>query len=193
MLWHQGESNAGNTQAVYESRLTEFIADVRSLYGANLPFMVGEIGLSKPGNDAIVAAQQAVAAADPYSVFVPASDFSFGGDDVHFNQAGMITLGQRFANYYNSNFAGLVDTSGDFTPPAPAQMGWASPPTAILDSLISMTAITASDENGVEGTTSPARPGAAMTAAGKAAPHTWTPDWLLPPHMPTRSRPGTRV
>ena len=62
----------------------------------------------------------------------------------------MITLGQRFANYYNNDFSSLVDTSGDFTPPAPAQMGWASPPTAILDSLISMTAITASDENGVE-------------------------------------------
>ena len=45
--------------------------------------------------------------------------------------------------------AGL-DTADDLTPPTPAQMDWASPPTTVSDTVISMTAVTAGDENGVE-------------------------------------------
>jgi len=43
-----------------------------------------------------------------------------------------------------------VNTSGDFTPPTPSTMSWASPPTAISQTSISMTATAASDANGVE-------------------------------------------
>ena len=43
-----------------------------------------------------------------------------------------------------------LDTSGDFTPPAPSTMTWATPPAAVSSSAITMTAATASDDNGVE-------------------------------------------
>ncbi len=105
MLWHQGESDAHlGQQAAYQANLTAFIADIRSRYGANLPFLVGEIGNTMAGYEAalnaVIAAQQAVAAADPCTGFVPASDLPFWDDDVHFNTAGQIALGQRFAAGY---------------------------------------------------------------------------------------------
>ena len=114
MLWHQGESNIGNTQEQYEAVLSEFIADIRARYGANLPFMIGEIGQIVDGSEIIVAAQQAVATVDPYAVFVPASDLSFQ-DQFHFSTAGMVTLGERFANYYSANFEVLINGSGSET------------------------------------------------------------------------------
>ncbi|MEM7391583.1 MAG: sialate O-acetylesterase, partial [Verrucomicrobiota bacterium] len=45
-VWFQGYNdfiNASNT-AVYTSNLVDFVGDVRSLYGADLPFVVGELG-----------------------------------------------------------------------------------------------------------------------------------------------------
>jgi len=152
MLWHQGESNVGNPQATYEGRLNAFIADVRSLYGADLPFLIGGINTDNDvaGDDTIVAAQQAVAAADPNAVFIPVDDLN-AGDRWHFDTPSMMTLGERFATTYQANFASLiVDTSDDFTPPTPAQMGWQSPPAAISDTEITMTAAAATDDNGVE-------------------------------------------
>ena len=118
MIWHQGESNIGNTQAKYELLLNEFIADMRLHYGANLPFMIGEIGLIEPGSQVIVNAQKAVAAADPHAVFVPASDLTFS-DNYHFDRNGMVTLGERFAHYYQAYFENLINGPGsENTPPA---------------------------------------------------------------------------
>lgn len=123
MLWHQGESNVRNSttitpaqliqdQATYELRLTEFIADVRSLYGANLPFLIGEITIpdDRPGAPAIIAAQQAVASSDPFAVFVPGDDL-VTTDRWHFNTASMVTLGERFANGYSENFGSTLRTA----------------------------------------------------------------------------------
>ena len=107
MLWHQGESDVGQTQANYQTMLTGFIGDVRSRYGANLPFMIGEIRNTGPDAQQIINAQSAVAAADPYASFVAGSDLTFG-DSVHFDAAGMTTLGERFANNYQANYGYLV-------------------------------------------------------------------------------------
>lgn len=101
MLWHQGESDSdkADTQAQYEQALNGFIAEMRATYGQNLPFMIGEIRRVSEGTNAVADAQIAVGAADPYAVFVPAADLT-SGDGVHFDRAGMVTLGERFANLF---------------------------------------------------------------------------------------------
>lgn len=110
MAWHQGESDAiEGRQASYASNLTAFIADIRSRYGAGLPFLIGEIRRSNGAAFVTVAdAQLAVAAADPRSVFVPASDLSFL-DTYHFDAASQIILGERFAAAYAALAAGGGD------------------------------------------------------------------------------------
>jgi hypothetical protein len=101
MLWHQGESDAiEGQQAAYQTNLTAFIADIRSHYGANLPFLIGEIRRSNgPAFVTVADAQVAVGAADPNAVFVPASDLSFW-DTYHIDAPSQVTLGQRFATAY---------------------------------------------------------------------------------------------
>ena len=114
MAWHQGESDAiEGRQANYASNLTAFIADIRSRYGAGLPFLIGEIRRSNGAAFVTVAdAQISVASADPKAVFIPASDLSFL-DTYHFDAASQITLGQRFA----AGYAELAAGSGDSAPP----------------------------------------------------------------------------
>jgi hypothetical protein len=116
MVWHQGESDAlSSTQyANYEANLTAFIGDVRSRYGATLPFLIGEIRLEHALNgiefQVVADAQITVAGADPNTVFVPASDLTFS-DRFHFNAPGQITLGTRFETGYAALMGG--------SPPAP--------------------------------------------------------------------------
>lgn len=114
MAWHQGESDAiEGRQASYASNLTAFIADIRSHYGAGLPFLIGEIRRSNGAAFVTVAdAQISVASADPRAVFVPASDLSFL-DTYHFDAASQITLGERFA----AGYAALPSGGGDPTSP----------------------------------------------------------------------------
>ena len=101
MLWHQGESDAiEGQQAAYQTNLTAFITDIRSHYGPNLPFLIGEIRRSNgPAFVTVADAQIAVAAAAPNLAFVPASDLSFW-DTYHFDAPSQVTLGQRFATAY---------------------------------------------------------------------------------------------
>lgn len=114
MLWHQGESNSGNTQAQYELALTNFIAEMRATYRQDMPFMIGEIRRVSAGTNAVADAQIAVGAADPYAVFVPAADLT-SSDNVHFDRRGMVTLGERFAHYYAASFETLILGPGSET------------------------------------------------------------------------------
>lgn len=105
MLWHQGENDAIQGQeANYAGNLTAFIADVRSRYGAKLPFIIGEPWRgSGPAFVTVAEAQEAVAAADPYSSFIVTSDLTLF-ETYHFDAPSQVTIGQRFAQSYLSNF-----------------------------------------------------------------------------------------
>ncbi|MFU8849238.1 MAG: sialate O-acetylesterase [Opitutales bacterium] len=107
MLWHQGESNIGSTQAQYENLLNTFIAANRAKYGANLPYMIAGIAQIKDGSELIIAAQQAVGASDPFAVYVPGADLSYS-DVFHLDRPGMITMGERLAAYYSAHFESLI-------------------------------------------------------------------------------------
>ena len=56
----------------------------------------------------------------------------------------------RFGATYQDVIGQGADTSADFTPPTPGVMSFASPPTAISEAAITMTAATAADDNGVQ-------------------------------------------
>lgn len=100
MTWMQGESdnNSAANASAYETNLTNFIADVRATYGANLPFVIGEIAVNGGNTNTatIRAAQAAVAAADSLTGFVDVDTFSMQ-DSLHFSPAGQMSLGSGFA------------------------------------------------------------------------------------------------
>ena len=109
MLWTQGEAETGGTTTqVYEAALNEFIADIRTRYGPNLPFFVSRLssaqtGLSANGLSTIRAAQEYVAANDPYTYLVDTDALSIYTDHVHFDSAGQIALGQAFGQSYGDS------------------------------------------------------------------------------------------
>jgi hypothetical protein len=105
MIWHQGESDAGNATDAgnYQTNLTNFIADVRATYDSGLKFGIVQLSDNQtslnPTNLATVkAAQAAVADADPLNYLVTTDDVPMGGaSTIHFGTAGNLTIGSRLA------------------------------------------------------------------------------------------------
>ncbi|MEM6260223.1 MAG: sialate O-acetylesterase [Planctomycetota bacterium] len=107
MLWTQGESDGlEGTSAQYQANLTAFIADVRSQYGADLPFFLSQLSINQTAvnnNDpaalgVIRGAQSAVASADANTYLIDTD--AFGTGSLHFNAAGQIALGEAYAAAY---------------------------------------------------------------------------------------------
>ncbi len=108
-LWVQGENEAGwNAAFTYEEKLTGLIAAVREDLGTpELPFILGRTALQQgqaqggPSPDAnlaaVRAAQEAVAAADPFVEWVDMDDLPGAGDSFHFATEGYQLLGERLA------------------------------------------------------------------------------------------------
>lgn len=130
MIWMQGETDAQNGHAdggEYYNNLTNFIADVRATLKPNLPFIIGRLSnnqsnyLYRTSGDAGVqqlgfaqAAQDAAAAEDHRVGLVNTDDLGVNNpnDDIHFNQAGQLELGKRFA--YEAAY--LLWVTGQLTP-----------------------------------------------------------------------------
>ncbi|BCU77034.1 LamG-like jellyroll fold domain-containing protein [Luteolibacter sp. LG18] len=104
MVWMQGESDAvPGLAALYQTNLTNFIADVRVTYDAALPFIIGRLSSQQTSLDAVSlatvrAAQDAVAAADPRTGVFSTDAFAVNGDNLHFGAAGQQSLGSAFAD-----------------------------------------------------------------------------------------------
>lgn len=91
MVWLQGESDSGTQAVNYQTNLTNFIADVRLTYGADLRFVVIRLsdGQTAVGSLATIrAAQTAVAEADPLTGLVNSDGFGMKSDNLHFNGLG---------------------------------------------------------------------------------------------------------
>jgi hypothetical protein len=105
MIWMQGESDAVNNYTNdYQANLTAFIADIRSTYGTNLPFVIGRLSdaqtastISASALDAVQAAQDAVAASDYRTGLVNTDNLSVKSDLLHFDVNGQLSLGKAFA------------------------------------------------------------------------------------------------
>jgi len=101
MAWMQGESDTGINATAYQTNLTNFISDIRLTYGSSLPFAIARLSnVQTAVNDlsTIRIAQQNVAALSPYNVLVNTDNFGQNGDNLHFNTAGQLALGQEFAS-----------------------------------------------------------------------------------------------
>ncbi len=97
--WHQGFNDlvTDDWEDKYQDNLTDFIADVRSEYGADLPFVIGTTAMfdaTKPANT-VELAQIAIGAADPLTTTVDTGVFwrdaadSPSQNGSHWNHNGM--------------------------------------------------------------------------------------------------------
>ena len=107
MFWTQGERDVvtGRTAAQYEADLNEFIADVRTRYGADLPFFLsqlssGQTALSSTGLADIRTAQANVAASDPLAWMIDTDAMTLKTDNLHFDAAGQMDLGGAFGQAF---------------------------------------------------------------------------------------------
>lgn len=104
-LWMQGESDAfdADQAAAYNANLTALIADVRTRYGADLPFLIGQLpsGQYAPtppaGHAAVRQAQANVAQLNAMAELIVTDTFTLKADVIHFDALGQQKLGQAFA------------------------------------------------------------------------------------------------
>lgn len=128
MVWMQGESDAvASSSNLYQANLTSFIADVRATYGASLPFVIARLSSLQTALDAghlnaVRAAQDAVAAADPRTAVFSTDSFGIKADNLHFTGGGQQAMGSAFAGE-TAYYEWMVDT---FTP-ADINAGLAEP------------------------------------------------------------------
>jgi autotransporter-associated beta strand protein len=140
----------------------------RISWGAT-PFSPDTIEVFTPGTNLVPDTPQSVSAVVDQSAFRVISMWG----NVTAPNIDEIRFGATFEDVTGQG----VDTSGDLTAPVPATMSFASPPTAVSDSAINMTAVTASDANGVQyrfhnvtlGTFSPWQSSPTFTNTGLAA------------------------
>jgi hypothetical protein len=112
MIWMQGESDVGahdgDQSGNYQRNLTAFINDIRLTYGANLPFVIGQLSANQTGvgpteqRETVRAAQKAVAASLPNTALVDTDQFELKPDHTHFTATGQQALGAAFAEKMQS-------------------------------------------------------------------------------------------
>ena len=102
LVWIQGEYDARNATDAgnYETNLTTMIAAFRTQWGAGLPVYLVRLRdpLPAPYTDeaTVIAAQNAVAAADANVVILPAA-VMYNSDVIHYNAPALIGLGDSLA------------------------------------------------------------------------------------------------
>ena len=110
ILWMQGETDANHphTAAAYDDNLRELIGLLRAAMRADdLPFVMGRISDSRLNKgeptpqwthgDIVRAAQAEVALTDPHAELVTSTDAYGYSDPAHYDTAGYLDLGERFA------------------------------------------------------------------------------------------------
>lgn len=101
ILWHQGESDAGNPAlvATYVERLDAMIGQLRKeLDAEKVPVVIGELIHGHKNNDAINAELAKAPKKIPLSCLV--SSEGLGNKALHFESADLRTFGKRYADEY---------------------------------------------------------------------------------------------
>lgn len=97
ILWHQGESDYIPGRAeTYTERFSGFVANLRSALGS-VPIVVGEVNYAYKGASIINPILRLTAEQIPDCICVSAEGCPAKADSTHFNRAGCILLGQRYA------------------------------------------------------------------------------------------------
>lgn len=121
VMWMQGEDDANDgNHAAYYANLTNFIADIRSDYGANIRFGIGRLSRFaawRAGLDTVRAAQEQ-AATDIANVYLVDTDpceipwdTALGRHDSHYSQQGLWDLGLRFGHGMTQEKRGTLGAS----------------------------------------------------------------------------------
>lgn len=115
MAWMQGgrDSIDLNMALAYEQNLTNFIAAVRTEFGVpNLPFVIGQIPYDDELYDVPIVkeAQLNVWLNVPNTGLIFTSDISMGPDGIHWDSAGTLEIGERFATEMLTAFPVDVDS-----------------------------------------------------------------------------------
>ena len=97
LLWHQGESDAGQPVGSYQKTLTALISRVRAdLALPKLPVLIGQV-YDNGKRDNIFADQKAVVGAVPETYLVESAGLETWDHGTHFDAKSQIELGRRFA------------------------------------------------------------------------------------------------
>ena len=101
ILWHQGETDVPLMAASeYQTKLDSVIDDLRSRYGAELPFLLGqmvaeEMELSGKNYGPINAVHADTPNRRPRTAFIPGTRSAInGGTDRHYNASGQREMGK---------------------------------------------------------------------------------------------------
>lgn len=103
VFWHQGESDdtsSDNRRMNYEANLEAFVTAVRDdlLGEPGVPFVIGELANTYPGQfDVIRAAQADVAERLPGVALASSAGLATGADFLHFDAPSVVALGERMA------------------------------------------------------------------------------------------------
>lgn len=106
VFWMQGERDArfADVGPGYGERITGMVAAMRADLGRDdLPFILGIVNPPAdryPALDMVRAAQRALALEDPHVWLVDTDDLSKLPDNLHYDSAGQLELGRRFARAF---------------------------------------------------------------------------------------------
>lgn len=103
MLWMQGERDArfAESAAGYGAKLRAFVAAVRrDVRRPDLPFLCAQADPPYPYARDVRDAQAALPAQVPGTILVPTDGLGRYSDKLHYDAAGQIELGRRFARAY---------------------------------------------------------------------------------------------
>lgn len=110
VCWMQGETDAQidvSWANAYEANLTAFIAAVRAQWtGGNTPFHIGRISDSSlwTFRSTVRAAQLAVSDADPLADIISTDTYPLQGDNAHYTEAGVKSLGADFFSAHSGTY-----------------------------------------------------------------------------------------
>lgn len=98
ILWHQGESDAGNAQT-YLPKLIAFITQLRrEIDNEHLPFVAGELGSYKQSYSRINSEITKLPFVVSCTAVVTSEGLAHKGDTTHFDSYSATLLGERFAS-----------------------------------------------------------------------------------------------
>jgi hypothetical protein len=109
MLWMQGERDArlAESAAGYGAKLRAFVAAVRrDVQRPDLPFLCAQVDPPYAHAGAVRDAQAALPAQVPGTILVPTDGLGRYADKLHYDTAGQLELGRRFARVYLTLGAG---------------------------------------------------------------------------------------
>ena len=96
-VWHQGESDSNNV-STYTDNFIALVEGVRAEFGADIPFVLGELSRTRSNSVNFNNNLPNLAASAPGISFVSSKGLTTpASDTTHFDAEGQIELGQRYA------------------------------------------------------------------------------------------------